>query len=122
MPARRSPGARRSLLVESTVLLACLAQVAVLAGTFLMGLAWGGVTYLAALLQAVAAFVLAVRLAARHSLLVLVVPLLSAALTAALVAVGTNTGDCCPASPSFYRTDLPLAGAPEGRLRFAHRL
>ena len=62
--------------------LAYVVQACVLLLTFVLGLGWGGLTYVAAVLQAILAFALIARLAARPT--VLLVPVLSAALTAAL--------------------------------------
>lgn len=70
-----------------------LVQFMVLAGTFFMGLGWGGFTWLAALLQALAGFWAIALLARRRSWLVLAVPVLSVALTAGLVTLGGAVGD-----------------------------
>jgi hypothetical protein len=84
------PSARRSRAVLAV--LASAVQLGVLAFTFLMGLGWGGLTYLAALLQAAAALVVIARLAGRKGSAVLLVPVLSAALTAALAIAGQVHG------------------------------
>lgn len=73
--------------------LAGAAQALVLLGTLLMGLGWGGWTYLAAVAQAVLAFVPLLRLTRQRRLaLALLVPVLSAALTAGLLVVGRALG------------------------------
>jgi hypothetical protein len=74
--------------------MASIFQVMVMLLTFFMGLGWGGPTYSAALLQTVLAFVVIVGLAryARHASLSLLVPLLSGALTFALVMLGEQLG------------------------------
>ncbi len=82
-----SAGVRAALTV-----LACLAQAFVLFFTFVMGLGWGGLTYLAALLQAVLAFGLIARLATGGRRTVVLVPVLSAALTAVLAVAGQAHG------------------------------
>lgn len=82
-PGRRGGRALHVLLV----VLGCAGQVVVLLATFLAGLGWGGVTYVAALLQAGAAFVLIAWIAGRRRLVVLV-PVLSAALSVGLFVVG----------------------------------
>ena len=64
--------------------LAYAAQALVLFFTFVMGLGWGGLTYIVALLQAGLASILITRLALRKRRIVVLVPVLSAALTAGL--------------------------------------
>lgn len=81
------PSVRRAVRTALTVL-AFAAQAFVLLVTFLMGLGWGGFTYLAALMQAGAAFVPLTRLATRRRKAVLLVPVLSAALTGGLLIGG----------------------------------
>ena len=102
---RPEPSARRSRGV--VVVLAGVAQLGVLSFTFLMGLGWGGPTYLAALVQATAALLLIARLAGRKGGAVLLVPVLSAALTAALAVVGQAHGRATACS------DLERAAASE---------
>jgi hypothetical protein len=72
-----------------------------------MGLGWGGLTYLAALLQAAAALVVIIGLAGRRGGAVLLVPVLSAALTAALAIAGQAHGRATACS------DLERAAASE---------
>ena len=69
--------------------LAGAGQTFVLLGTFLMGLGWGGWTHLVALLQAALAFLPLLRFAARRrSGLMLLVPVVSAALSVGLLMAG----------------------------------
>ncbi len=99
------PSARRS--GAGIAVLASAAQFGVLAFTFLMGLGWGGLTYLTALLQAAAALVVIIGLAGRRGGAVLLVPVLSAALTAALAIAGQAHGRATACS------DLERAAAAE---------
>lgn len=84
---RPGPGGGRALPAVLAVL-ACAAQTLVLLATFVMGLGWAGLTYIAALLQAGAAFVLIAWLAGRRGKVVVLVPVLSAALSAGLFSAG----------------------------------
>ena len=87
-----SPDRSAGRLQGAIAVLAGLAQLGVLAFTFLMGLGWGGLTYVAALLQAAAGLVVIARLAGRKGAAVLLVPVLSAASTAALAVIGQAHG------------------------------
>ena len=85
------PRGSRVLLTVLTVL-ACVVQTFVLFVTFLIGLSGDGLTWVAALLQAILAFVLIARLASRRRSIVVLVPVLSAALTGVLASGGGATG------------------------------
>lgn len=91
-PAPEPPGSR--VLLTVLTVLACAVQTFVLFFTFLMGLGWdgNGLTWVAALLQATLAFVLIVRLASRRRSTVVLVPVLSAALTGVLASGAGATG------------------------------
>jgi hypothetical protein len=68
-------------------------QTLVLLGTFLMGLGWGGWTYPVAVLQAAVAFAPLLRLAGRRRTgLMLLVPVVSAALSVGLLLAGQALG------------------------------
>jgi hypothetical protein len=91
---------------------ACAVQAFVLLFTFLMGLGWGGLTYLAAVLQALSAFALIAWLAARRRRAVVLVPLLSAALTAALAVAGQAHGRATACSDEERAAAGQLAAPP----------
>lgn len=83
------PGPRRGRALSAVlVVLACAAQAFVLVATFVMGLGWAGLTYIVALVQAGAAFGLIAWLAGHRRGVVVLVPALSAALTAGLFSAG----------------------------------
>ena len=79
---------------ELFAIMASVFQFLVMFMTFLMGLGWGGATYHVAVSQTVLAFLVIVGLARypRHASLSLLVPLLSAGLTFALVMLGEQLG------------------------------
>jgi hypothetical protein len=104
------PSARRSR--GAIAVLASVVQLGVLAFTFLMGLGWGGLTYFAALLQAAAALVVIARLAGRKGGAVLLVPVLSAALTAALATAGQAHGRATACSDVERAAASELAPPP----------
>lgn len=88
----RQPGGRQ-VLSKALEVLAGAAQAFVLMATFLLGLTWGGWTYPVALGQAVVAFVPLLRLAGRRRLgWALLVPVVSAALSAGLLRAGEALG------------------------------
>lgn len=109
-PAPEARG-NRLLLIVLTVL-ACAVQTFVLFFTFVMGLGWGGLTYVAALLQATLAFALIARLAARGRSIVVLVPVLSAALTGALAFAGQAHGSATACSERELATAEQLAPPP----------
>ena len=98
--------------------LALAAQAIVLFFTFVMGLGWGGFTYVAALLQASLAFGLIGRLAARKRGAVLLVPVLSAALTGALSSVGQAHGRATACSDQVRAAAQQLAPPPGATVVF----
>ena len=106
-PEPSAPRSRAAFAV-----LAGMAQLGVLAFTFLMGLGWGGLTYLAALLQAAAALVVISRLAGRKGAALLLVPVLSATLTAALAAAGQAHGRATACSDQERAAASELAPLP----------
>ena len=101
------------LLLTVLTVLACAAQAFVLFFTFVMGLGWGGLTYLAAVLQAALAFGLIAWFAARRRRAVVLVPLLSAALTAAL-AVASQAHGRATACSDEERAAVGQLAAPPG--------
>ena len=109
VPSGQAPQPERSGQRLMAVLagFAGAAQAFVLFATFLMGLGWGGPTYVAALVQAGAAFVPLSWLATRRRAEVLLVPLVSAALTAGLAFAGQAHGRATACS------DLERAAAQE---------
>ncbi len=112
---RQPPGAG-----ERTVLtvLACAVQAFILFFTFVMGLGWGGLTYFAAVLQAALAFGLIARLAARSRRAVVLVPVLSAALTAALAVAGQAHGRATACSDEERAAAEQLAAPPGAVVEF----
>ena len=72
--------------------LAGAGQTFVLLGTFLMGLGWGGWTYPAAVVQAMAFVPLLWRARQRHLGLLLLLPVVSAALSVGLFMAGQELG------------------------------
>ncbi len=112
------PEPRRRPLQGLVVVLACVTQVGVLLFTFLMGLQWGGLTYLVALVQAAAALAVIARLAARRRGVVLLVPVLSAGLTAGLAAAGTALGRATACGDQERRATQQLAPPPGTVVRF----
>ncbi len=109
-PAQQPPGVR--------TVLACAAQAFVLFFTFVMGLGWGGLTYFAAVLQAALAFGLIARLAARSRRAVVLVPVLSAALTAALAVAGQAHGRATACSDEERAAAEQLAAPPGAVVEF----
>ncbi len=109
-PAPEPRGSR--LLLTVLTVLACAVQTFVLLFTFVMGLGWGGLTYVAALLQAALAFVLIAWLVSRRRSLVVLVPVLSAALTAALAFAGQAHGRATACSEQELATAEQLAPPP----------
>ena len=109
-PGPQPPGGR----VLPTVLtaLACAAQAFVLCFTFVMGLGWGGVTYVAALVQAAMALGLIAWLASRKRSIVVLVPVLSAALTAGLAFAGQAHGRATACSDQERAAAEQLAPPP----------
>ena len=87
-----SPTRRGRAVPTVLAVLAYAVQAFVLFFTFVMGLGWGGLTYIAALLQAGLAFVVITRLVSRRRSVVVLVPVLSAALTGALAFAGQTHG------------------------------
>ena len=114
---RPEPSGKRMLPTVLTVL-ACATQTFVLFATFLMGLGWGGLTYVAALVQAGLAFVLIARLASRRRSIVVLVPLLSAALTAALAFTGQAHGRATACSDQELAAAEQLAPPPGTSVEF----
>lgn len=113
------PAPRGSRVVPTVLtVLACVVQTFVLFFTFVMGLGWGGLTYVAALLQAGLAFVLIARLATRGRRTVVLVPLLSAALTAALAVAGTAYARAAACSDRVLAAAQSLAPLPGGTAEF----
>ena len=92
--------------------LAVAAQGFVLFATFLMGLGWGGSTYVAALVQAGAAFVLISWLATRSRAAVLLVPVASAAMTVGLAFAGQAHGRATACSDQVRAAAQRLAPPP----------
>ncbi len=92
--------------------LACAGQAFVLFSTFVMGLGWAGLTYLAGVLQAVLAFGLIARLAAGRRRAVVLVPVLSAALTAGLLGAGLAYGTATACSAEERAAAKQLAAPP----------
>jgi hypothetical protein len=91
-PSSQRPGGPAALS-KALEVLAGAAQALVLMSTFLLGLGWGGWTYPVAVGQAAVAFVPLLRLAGRRRLgWALLVPVVSAALTAGLLAGGDALG------------------------------
>ena len=86
-PGSSRPAAPRGSALAMLVLAATL-QFLVLAGTFLLGLAWGGLTYLAALVAGLAGFGVIALLATRAPRAAPLVPLLSLVVSAALYQAG----------------------------------
>ena len=90
-PSSRPGG--QGALSKALEVLAGAGQALVLMSTFLLGLGWGGWTYPVAVVQAAVAFVPLLRLAGRRRLgWALLVPVVSAALTAGLLAAGDALG------------------------------
>lgn len=95
---RRARGAqeRKGSRVQrgSDAVLACILGLVFLVATVQMGLGWGGWTYTAAVIQGVLAIFLTVPTAvlARRSWWAYLVPLVSALLTVALLAMGGRLG------------------------------
>lgn len=106
-PEPSTPRSRWAIAVLASVLQSC-----VLAITFLMGLGWGGPTYLAALLQAAAALVVIARTAGRRGGALLLVPVLSAAFTAALFIAGQAYGRATACSDVERAAASELAPPP----------
>ena len=92
--------------------LAGAAQALVLFATFLMGLGWGGPTYLAALVQAGAAFAPLSWLATRRRATVVLVPLVSAALSVGLAFAGQAHGRATACSDAERAAAQELAPPP----------
>ena len=99
-PQRRAPAA--------VLVLAVLVQGGVLFLTFVMGLQWGGWTYLAALSQAFLLGVLVVVLALRRRWLAPAVPLLSAALSAGLLTVFVTVEGVTACTPEMREATAQL--------------
>ena len=114
-PPRQPPSAG---VQAALTVLACVAQAFVLFFTFVMGLGWGGLTYLAAVLQAAIAFGLIARLATGRRRTVLLVPLLSAALTAALAVAGQAHGRATACSDEERAAAGQLAAPPGADISF----
>ena len=118
MSTPTGPAPRDSRAVTTVLtLLAYAAQAFVLFSTFVMGLGWAGPTYVAALVQAGLAFLLIARLAQRRRRAVVLVPLLSAALTAGLVVAGTayaRAAACDDDVLAAARQLAPLPGTTAG--------
>ncbi len=104
MPASRSssvpddrgssrPPGTRSAGMALEVVLAAAAQAMVLVVTFFMGLGMEPIAWVAALLQAVAGFVVLVRVGARRPALALLVPVASFALTQVLAVGGARLAE-----------------------------
>ena len=100
------------MLLTGLTVLACAVQNFVLFFTFVMGLGWGGLTYVAALLQAVLAFGLIAWLVSRRRSIVVLVPVLSAALTGALAFAGQAHGRATACSEQELATAERLAPPP----------
>lgn len=96
-PAETAPAPPRSTTSLVLALIGAGLQGLVLVMTVLMGLQWGGWTYLVALAQAVVLTIVAVALAVRWRWVAILVPLVSGALSAGLFAVGytTETAAAC---------------------------
>ena len=106
-------GGRARRLAGATVIVASLLQLLVLLFTFLMGLGWGGVTWLLALAQAAGALALISWVGTRRRFpLALLVPLLSAALTAALAAAGQAHMAATACSPEELAAAEQLSPPP----------
>ncbi|XVX20791.1 hypothetical protein ACQP1U_02610 [Actinomycetota bacterium] len=90
---------------QGVVLLAALAQTALLAAIMLLGLGWGGLTWALAILQTALGLVAIWALSRRPGPWVLVVPVVCVALAAGLFAFGQSRGDT-GALPSPGRTVL----------------
>ena len=98
--------------------LAGAAQGLVLFATFLMGLGWGGPTYVVALVQAGVAFVLIARLAAARSAAVVLVPVASAAITVGLAFAGQAHGRATACSEPVLAAAQRLAPPPAASVEF----
>lgn len=98
--------------------LACVAQALVLFATFVMGLGWGGLTYLAALVQAGLAFGLIGWLAAQRRTVVVLVPVASAALTAGLAFAGQAHGRATACSDQALAAAQQLSPPPGTTVEF----
>ena len=110
-PAQDRPAAGSGVLAVVTVV-AFLAQGLVALGTFLMGLGWGGPTYYAALLQALAGLGLIGWLVSRRRRIAALVPLVSAALTALLAVAGQSHAAATACSPQERALAQELAAPP----------
>jgi hypothetical protein len=83
-----------------------------------MGLGWAGPTYVAALVQAGLAFPLIAQLAKRRRRTVVLVPLVSAALTAELVVAGTAQARAAACDDRVLDAAQQLAPLPDGTAEF----
>lgn len=113
MSATAPPARPAGVVYPLVLVLVLVAQVMVLAGTFFMGLGWGGPTWLLGLAQAGAGIALVARLGGRRSWWVVAVPVASALLTAGLVTVGAQYAaatECSDRETEAFARLLPPAG------------
>jgi hypothetical protein len=92
--------------------LAFVLQAGVLTGTFMMGLGWGGPTWLAGLAQAAAGFALITWLAPRRKWWALAVPPVSAALTLALAVSSERYAEATECSDAELAAVAELSPPP----------
>jgi hypothetical protein len=105
-------------MLAALVALAVATQGFVLFTTAIMGLGWGGPTYVAALVQAGAAFVVIAWLATRSRAAVVLVPVASAAITVGLAFAGQAHGRATACSDQVRAAGQRLAPPPGTRVEF----
>jgi hypothetical protein len=98
--------------------LACAAQVIVLLATLVVARGLGNLLHVAAVVQAGLAFVLIARLAARRLGVVVLVPVLSAALSAALAFTGLSQGRATACSDEERAVAQQVAPPPGTSVEF----